>query len=161
MNIKVVEKAGTQIKNILQTSDPFKTKKCPDEECFTCKTNNNDKNTNCRKDGIVYTITCDKCSAKYIGESARNANCRGKEHMTDYENKRDNSVMLRHTQSRHPNDTDDTTYKMTVTQIYTNKCMDRQLSEAIHIKKIPNNDRINTKIEFRHHKLPRAELTWD
>ena len=56
IDIKVVEKAGKQLKTILQTSDPFKQNKCQDEECFPCKSNNNDKLTNCREDGIIYKI---------------------------------------------------------------------------------------------------------
>ena len=85
IDIKVVEKAGKQLKTTLQTSDPFKQNKCQDEECFPCKTNNNDKPSNCRKDGIIYKITCDRCQAIYIGESARNGNSRGREHLNDYE----------------------------------------------------------------------------
>ena len=161
LNIKVVEKAGKQVKNILQTSDPFKDNRCSDNDCFPCKNNDENKPTNCRKDGIIYDITCNLCNAKYIGESSRNANTRGREHLNDYENKRDNSVMMRHTQTHHPNEANNTNYKMTVTQIYANKCMDRQLSEAIQINKIPNTSRINTKIEYRHHRLPRATLSWE
>ena len=53
IEIKVIEKAGRQIKSILQKSDPFKPIKCQDEDCFPCKADNN-KHTNCRKGGIVY-----------------------------------------------------------------------------------------------------------
>ena len=102
INIKVVEKAGTQIKHILQKSDPFKNNKCEDTECLPCKGDNNDRPTNCRKDGVVYHISCNKCPAMYIGETSRNANSRGKEHKNDYINRRENSIMLRHTKSCHP-----------------------------------------------------------
>jgi len=50
---------------------------------------------------------------------------------------------------------------MTVKQIYGNKCMDRQIAEAIQTNNIPNLDRINTKIDYKQHRLPRASLTWE
>lgn len=82
VKIKVVEKARKQIKTKIQTSDPFKKNKFEDENCFPCTSNNNkDKPTNCRKDGVIYKITSNECQATYIGESSRNANCRGREHV--------------------------------------------------------------------------------
>ena len=110
---------------------------------------------------MTYTITCNKCKAKYVGETARNANSRGKEHQNDYDTDRDSSIMLRHTQTHHKDDENRPEYTMTVKQIYANKCMDRQISEAIQINNIPDLERINTKIEYRHHRIPRASLTWE
>ena len=161
VNIKVVEKAGTQLKSKLQTSDPFKQNKCHDEECFPCKTNKNDKPTNCRKDGIIYKITCDRCQAYYIGESARNANSRGREHLNDYETNKDCSIMQRHTQLHHQHDTHAPKYTMTVKQIYRDKCMDRQIPESIQINNIPNRYRINNKTEYRQNRVTRTQFTWD
>ena len=158
--MKVIEKAGTQIKQLVQKSDPFRSNKCPDINCFPCKSNNQNKQFNCRKDGIVYTIKCNKCSAEYIGESARNANTRGKEHKQDFDTQKDCSVMLRHTQSHHRDDENKPDYTMTVKQIYTNKCMDRQISEAIQINNIPFLDRINTRTEYTQNRIVRASLTW-
>ena len=109
----------------------------------------------------MYKITCNKCEATYIGETSRNANSRGKEHKNDYDNDRDNSIMLRHTQLHHRHDVNKPEYTMTVKQIYGNKCMDRQIAEAIQINNIPNLDRINTKIDYKQHRLPRASLTWE
>ena len=160
INTKMIETAGRQPKSILQTSDPFKPKKCSDKDCFPCKTDTN-KNTNCRRDGIIYHITCNECGAIYVGESSRNANSRGKEHLTDYETNKDCSVMRRHTQLRHANDTKTPEYTMTVKQIYGDKCFDRQLSENIQINNIPNKDRINSKIDWHVNRCVRATLTWE
>ena len=68
--------------------------------------------------------------------------------------------MLRHTQTHHKDDTDKPEYTMTVKQIYTNKCMDRQISEAIQINNIPFLDRINTRVEYTQNRIVRASLTW-
>ena len=157
IDIKVIEKSGRQVKNILQTSDPFKTNKCPDENCFTCK--NSSKPTNCRKEGIVYNISCSLCPSVYVGESSRNANSRGKEHINDYINKRDCSVMLRHNKTHHPNyDQNNPNFTMTVKQIYNDRSIDRQISEAIQINNVPHPELINNRQEYQQTNLPRAEL---
>ena len=125
VNIKVIEQAGKQLKTILQKSDPFKQVNCQDENCFPCLSNKSGKPTNCHKDGIVYQISCKECPAVYIGESARNANCRGREHIKDYETNKDCSIMQRHTQLHHQHDTNRPKYTMTFKQIYGDRCMDR------------------------------------
>ena len=103
-----------------------------------------------------------QCPAKYVGESARNAISRGREHFRDYLNNRDSSVMLRHSKTHHPNfDPNNPNYTMTVKQIYGNRCMDRQISESIQINNVPQIDLINNKLEHIQQKLPRAALTWE
>ena len=119
-----------------------------------------DKHTNCRKDGDVYYITCNICQAKYVGESSCNGNTRGKEHLNDYETNKDSSIMLRHIQTHHRHDEHRPNFTMTITQIYNNKCMDRQLSEAIQINNVPDEDKINNKTEYIQHIFPRTSLTW-
>ena len=68
--------------------------------------------------------------------------------------------MLRHTRTHHRDDENKPDYTMTVKQIYTNKCMDRQISEAIQINNIPFLDRINTRTEYTQNRIVRASLTW-
>ena len=162
VNIKVIEKSGKQVKDILQTSDPFKPNTCPDEECFICKNSTNTKSTNCREEGIVYNIKCNQCQAIYVGESSRNAISRGREHLRDYQNNRDCSVMLRHCKTHHPNyDANTPDFSMKVKQIYKNRCMDRQISESIQINRVPHLELINNRHEHIQQKLPRAALTWE
>ena len=59
IKINIVEKSGPSLKQQLKKSDPFKNKLRKDHEnCMTCKSNNK----HCRKEGITYSLTCDKCS---------------------------------------------------------------------------------------------------
>ena len=78
--VKVVEKSGTQLKRILQTSNPFREDQCKDaENCFICKSG---EKKNCRKNEIKYHITCEDEACKediYHGESSRNGYTRGGE----------------------------------------------------------------------------------
>ena len=96
-----------------------------------------------------------------MGESARNANTRGKEHLNEFKNKRETSVMLRHIKQCHENSNNDVTFSMNVTHIYGDNCFERQISEGIQINNTPAMLRINNKSEWTQNKIPRASLTWD
>ena len=125
-----------------------------------CK--NSSKPTKCRKEGIVYHILCNQCQAVYVGESSRNGNSRGKEHINNFINKRECSVMLRHNKTHHPNcDQNNPNFTMTVKQIYESRSIDRQISEAIQINNVPHLELINNRQEYQQTKLPRAELTYE
>ena len=69
--------------------------------------------------------------------------------------------MQRHTQTCHKHDAIKPEYTMTVKQIYGDKCMDRQISEAVQINNIPEIDKINNKTEYKQNRVIRASLTWD
>ena len=66
--IKVVEKTGTTLKEVLQNSDPFKQKKCQREDFLVCKQAGKSP---CNAHDATYEIECQGCEDKYIGETAR------------------------------------------------------------------------------------------
>ena len=55
IKIKVVEKAGTNVKRILQRSDPFKERNCGREDCIVCSTEGKGP---CKAADATYKITC-------------------------------------------------------------------------------------------------------
>ena len=69
--VKVVERAGTNVKQVLQKSYPFKKAKCEDN-CFVCMS---EGSGNCRRSNVSYEIVCDRvgCKDVYIEETSRNA----------------------------------------------------------------------------------------
>ena len=97
--MKVVERAGKSIKSQLQSSYPFKEKKCVNN-CFVCLSNGKG---NCRKSNVNYEIVCTRqgCEYVYIGETGRNAFCRGREHLKGMEKKCDDSVLIEHIREAH------------------------------------------------------------
>ena len=152
--IKVVETAGRSVKNILQKSDPFDNQKCSNKEkCMVCRNNNKGK---CRDENVTYKITCNKCSSIYIGESARNGYSRGLEHQALLEKQDKDSVLLRHTQNKHPDD-ETPVFSMSIIKKHKS-AMDRQISEAVHISNQPENDLMNQKSEWGHQKVTRCVL---
>ena len=79
--IKVVEKTGQKFIDILKMKNKKeKTTKCEDENCLI---RNSEKAGDCRKNGIVYKLTCTECKDHYFGETSRNGHTRGIEHHND------------------------------------------------------------------------------
>ena len=146
VDIKVVERSGTTLKNKIQKSDPLgKGKKCKNsEECLICM--NGGKT--CRKEGITYEIQCEECGDKYIGESARNGYTRGREHLQEYKNKSKNSIMYRHANEKHSNSDREIKYKMKITGLFRNDPTLRQVTESIKIKNCDSKHVINNKTEW-------------
>ena len=100
VKIKVVERAGNKIKNILQVNDPLSDKKCKKEDnCLVCNT----EKGSCRASSINYSIKCTdrKCEHIYHGHSSKNGYSRGKEHSEDLKMKREKSVMWKHCKEKH------------------------------------------------------------
>ena len=67
--IKVVERGGTKLKDILHKKDPFKKTNCGRKDCFICTTGGSG---NCSRENISYQIKCtEECRTKdlYSGET--------------------------------------------------------------------------------------------
>ena len=131
--VKVVERAGTSVKKVLQKSYPFEKAKCEDN-CFVCVS---EGSGNCRRSNVSYEIVCDRvgCKDVYIGETSRNAFCRGREHLKGLESMKDESVFIEHLKECHEGDTSHPPchkFKMNVTECH-NTTLDRMVSEAVSI----------------------------
>ena len=62
--VKVVERAGVKIQDILTGNNPWKGQDCGRENCFLCSTKlltGKGLNKDCRKRGIIYEIRCLSC----------------------------------------------------------------------------------------------------
>ena len=100
--IKVVEETWTTLKDELQTSNPFRKRRCGREESFVCSS---EGTVNCNSEGMTYEIKCmGGCELNdiYTGESAGSAYTRGKEHKRTL-NARNitNSLLWSHCRSVH------------------------------------------------------------
>ena len=64
INLKIVERAGEKLQDILHKSDPWEDRDCTRENCFSCESAIKDDNLkfrNCHKRSIVYEVWCDTC----------------------------------------------------------------------------------------------------
>lgn len=153
VKIKVIERNGTPLTSLLQKSDPTKTKGCQREDCFVCTSGGKG---DCTKNNIVYEIKCDDCGSKCVGESARNAYTRGKEHEKLLHEKEKSSPLWTHCMEKHGGNIQ--RFKMSVKKSFYNDAMLRQITEAVHIRKTPGDKCMNGKDEWSTTCIPHARI---
>ena len=148
IRIKVIEKTGNTMKRALHKTSITGKTECDDDECPVCMTSK--KKGMCRKEGVTYEIVCCKCGDKYIGESARCARTRTKEHLNDLKLKRESSVLWRHCREKHDGELE--TFKCSVRDVFGQDATLRQITEAVDIRR--ESASINNKMEWGNSNLP-------
>jgi hypothetical protein len=162
--IKIVEKGGLKIKDILGSKNPFKTPNCIEKTCPLCTESefvdihSEDRKIPCITNNVGYRWLCVTCKERdivkvYEGETARSARLRGLEHLKDLEKKRDKSVLYKHKISDHPHE--DVKFKMEITKKFKD-ALTRQANEAVRIFNRPSHETLNSKSEFNHPPLNRV-----
>ena len=89
--IKFIERAGTSIRDMLVTSNPWGKEKCGRARCFVCRGEKGGIG-DCMKEGVLYCIRCEECKRRgreveYRGETGRDCFVRGGEHIKGCEDK--------------------------------------------------------------------------
>ena len=156
IKIKIVERAGIKLKKLLQKNDPYKRKECGDNECFVCSTTNTG---NCRKSGVTYDIMCkgDCGGDMYNGETHANGYTRGMQHKTDYQHKREGSVMWKHCVKKHEGR--EQHFEMKVVDYVRDDPTLRQILEAVRINELPEAHRMNDRDEWIVGRIPSVTVT--
>jgi hypothetical protein len=162
--IKVVEKGGKTVKQMLQRSNPGKSSMCQDVTCLVCgQTEGGEKEFikgGCRNEGVNYTGTCVTCQLAgvrkvYHGESSRNLFTRSQEHHRDYEkkdlNNKHKSAWKKHAIIDHGGSKPSIRFQVTHTS--RQDPLERQLIESLKIEKEPPESLLNSKTEFRQPQL--------
>ena len=96
---------------------------------------------------------------KYIGESAHSAHERGAEHLSDLENFRTGSHLLKHIIEHHPDtEPEAVKFNMKVSKFHKS-AYERQIHEAVQIEvNSKKNQMMNSKSEYSRCALPRLGL---
>ena len=134
MKVRVAEKGGRQVKQMLQKSDIDGSKFCSDENCVVCTTSSSGS---CWKESVCYTITCMECAssginAKMFGETGKTGKIRCGQHMTAYQ-KGKNSNLWEHACKYHDR-RKDVDFKFEVSSVHSRDPLGRQLTEALSIE---------------------------
>ena len=86
MNIKILEKGGTKVKNLLVKKDPFPALKCNENNCPFCiqtpQILTHEKQT-CSAHNVGYRFQCQDCNFTYEGETFRKNSVRAGEHAAE------------------------------------------------------------------------------
>ena len=147
LKIRVVERSGQSLRNVLSKSDPFQNGSCGKDTCKVCKAN---PKINCKMRDVVYRIKClgctenDQIEGMYIGETARSIGERASEHLVKYEQNEKNSVFYKHMLDRHDSIPQD--INVDILAMCSGDAMLRQVTEAVFINEW--NPTLNTKEEW-------------
>ena len=159
--VKIVEKSGKTLKQILVKSNPWATGMCERMDCYPCSAG--DADSNCYKRNILYESTCIPCSKKavsrvYVGESSRSSFERGNEHATAYKNNKSDSHMFKHATNEHPGEPKPK-FQFKVVKTFQSSLM-RQVSEAVRIRR-RGDSILNSKGVYNRCSLPRLVVEQD
>ena len=185
--VKIVEKAGKKLENLLAGKDPWKGKDCGRPNCFLCSTKSltgKETNKDCTKKNVVYEIVCLSCEQrekdrienleledhekaelvrnvkkyKYIGETSRSMYDRGYEHLDKLATLNSDSHMLKHMVTEHEGeDFHNVKWGMFVRK-FVRSSFERQIEEAVSIEREKHTCHIlNSRSEYYQSCLPRLE----
>ena len=183
--IKIVERTGTKIEDLLHRSNPWQGQDCKREKCLLCMTKvrtGKFQEQDCTKRCIVYETWCISCEEKeiekleneeedentkkekkkkikkykYIGETSRSVYERGLEHLRDCEELKKDSHMVKHYFDQHEGEEIE---KMEFGMKVLKACRSaftRQISESVQIQTNKKNHLIlNSRSEYNRCALPR------
>ena len=156
--IKVIEKSGTKIRDILHKKDPFKKGQCEREDCFVCQSDGKGKQ-NCNKGNITYKISCkEECKTNdlYQGETSYSAYTRGREHIQKFEKRDPKSMLYNHCQNEHQGNIVE--FKMDITGTFHRDSALRQISEGIQIERTESKRLMNTRNEWNSSLIPQITV---
>ena len=183
--IKIVERTGTKLVDLLTRSNPWKGADCERENCLICFTKQRtekNKTQDCHQRNIVYETRCLTCQEKeqdkindmdltehekrelnkklklfkYIGESSRSTFERGWEHLNDMAQLRTSSHMLKHALTEHEEqDMGELKFGMQILRTCKSS-FERQIHESVVIQQERKHHHIlNSRSEYNRCSLPR------
>ena len=183
--VKIVERTGTKIQDLLTRSNPWKGHDCQRENCLLCFTKlrtENNKTQDCHQRNIVYETRCLTCQEqeigrienleisekektelknkiklfKYIGESSRSSFERGWEHLNDLTSLSNKSHMLKHILIEHQEqEISEIKFGMKILKTCRTS-FERQIYESVAIQQNRQEHVIlNSRAEYNRCSLPR------
>ena len=181
--MKVVEKGGDRILDLLQTSDPWRGEDCGRAGCWPCRTKmwtEKDKKQDCSRRSVIYETWCQTCLTreeekieeenemekkrllekiprfKYLGESARSSYERGAEHLDGLEKLSQDNHLVKHIALHHQKDAlENIKFGMRVRKMMRT-AFERQIGESVEIQRERNHHHLmNSRSEYNRCSIPR------
>ena len=184
VKIKIVERSGRKLVDILHRADPWLGKDCGRPQCLLCETKmktEKDMRQDCTKRCVIYETWCMTCEEKevrrieeetedekerrkkieeiklfkYIGESSRSLYERGLEHLRDKEELKADSHMIKHFFDQHSEEQlEDMKFGARIVK-QARTAFNRQIGESVAIQSNKHHHLLNSKSEYNRCALPR------
>ena len=157
--IKFVERGGTTVKDMLCRNNPWGKRKCGRDECLVCPDGKEGMGGECRREGVLYLITCKKCQemgvkAEYWGETARTGYERGGEHLAGLRGRYEKNGLWKHSEIFQGRKLEGIDFKMEIKNSYRSPLM-RQIHEGVALEINGAKIIMNSKSEWNHSRIPR------
>ena len=161
--VKIVERGGTQVKQILHKSNPWSKGFCGRSNCLPCL--HGDGTQNCFDKNVVYQIKCIDCTeeekktAVYVGQTSRSMYERGQEHLMGLKKSQESSPLYKHVCEEHKGETT-VKFEMKIVKKHFS-AFSRLVHEALVIERTSKaNDFLimNSKGEWGRSHLPRLSI---
>jgi hypothetical protein len=182
--LKIVERGGTKLEDLLHRSDPCQGQDCDRPGCLLCSTKQytgKNKRQECSKRNLVYQTYCITCKErdserikemngdnkksqeliknmkiyKYIGETSRSCYERSQEHQNDMEQLKPSSHFLRHALDQHEGEKlSDVRFGMEIIK-NTRTSFERQILESVCIQQNTHHHILNSRSEYNRCSIPR------
>ena len=154
--IKMVERGGTTLKDILSRTNPWSDEGCERQDCLPCR-GERGRGGNCQRENVVYRITCQECGmrqvkAEYTGETSRTAYLRGREHWEGLESQKEKNALWKHCVEKHGG----TKVNFSMKVLRSHKTpLSRQVHESVEIDSSKADIVMNSKGEWNGSRIPR------
>ena len=158
--LKVIEKGGIKLKNILVEKDPFGKNLCQNPRCPVCYETEYTKPAGhskipCTTMSVGYQIRCNLCDCRYEGETGRTIRIRQLDHLSDLENRRKDTPLVKHWLKMHPSQKPK--FKIKILKKFSDP-LTRQVDEGLRIYQTNPELILNSKSEANHPKIMRISL---
>ena len=183
--MKMVERAGDKLEDLLTRADPWQGLDCGRAACLLCQTKqktSKNLNQDCHTRSLVYETWCMSCMQKeeakieekyegdarkikeekgkikkhlYIGETSRSIYERTLEHQGDVDQLKPSSHMLRHMIEMHRGEERSQIEFGVKVLRYSRKSFERQILESVLIQACRDHHILNSRSEFNRCAIPR------
>ena len=171
--VKVVEAGGTQLKQMLPSTNPWAGVRCPRANCYTCS-QGGEKVEDCWRRNIVYESRCITCEERnggekkvkvkfgqpipgrnvYVGETSRSLYERSQEHVRDGAGMMEDSHIAKHWEDKHRGEPMPK-FGFRLIRSFQDP-LTRQVSESVRIDL--HEEVLNSKAVYSRNVLPRLIL---
>ena len=153
VKVKVIEKAGLTVKQVLQKSNPYPKKRCERVDCAMYEFG---RFGECRTRVCGYKIRCKDDGKEYRGQTGRSVYERLREEMRDLQKQDEKCQLWRHAEAFHEGQWFDMEVKV------TDKCFGkpsrRMIAEAVRIEELDAEEAMNGKQEWTYIGLDKVHI---